>query len=247
MNKGIIAGVLLLGGAGGLIYGLSGNEKDGGESLDGGPVLEEVMELPAPKEADAVQVIYGNRNNKPMRLVGQQTRTPAVVDSEVGRVTETPTVDPEAMCPVLFEAPVKKDSNPPVPNMPAFGDFDGREMRPVQLPESNQGQNWVWFTYLRGQDCVNMAGHGQFLGSDLQSVLKLPAPMQRRILRAEVQCVAEQPNTCVVPIDDARVTDETFVFIPVSLAGRADLNFVSKRGGKIESRVQEPDGGWAAD
>lgn len=248
MNKGLIIGSLVVVlGAGGVIIGTSGT-KDGEleESLDGGQVQEVDETLPKLKEKDVVQAIYGNRNSKPMRIVGVEDRASAtVVDSEVGRVVEMASIPADAHCVAIFEAPIKNGSNPVVPNMPAFGDFGGKEMRPVQIPDSNQGVNWIWFTLLSGNDCATMAQHGQFLGSDIHSVLKLPAPMQRRILRAEVPCGGEDTGTCVVPIDDARVTEESLVFLPVSLAGRDDLNFVSKRGGHVETRVDEPDGGWA--
>lgn len=251
MNRALIIGSLVtVLGAGGVIVGTMG-DKGGLEELDGGAAEPldgeeaQAVELPNPHERDVVQAIYGARNNKPMRLVGVQAAQDAqVVDSEVGRVTEVASVPADARCVAIFEAPVKNGSNPPVPNMPAFGDFEGREMRPVQIPESNQGVNWVWYTMLVGPDCQAMADNGQFLGSDLQSVLKLPAPMQRRILRAEVQCEPEGPGTCMVPLDDPRVTAESLVFLPVQLAGRPDLNFVSKRGGQVESRMEEPEGGW---
>jgi hypothetical protein len=236
-----------------IFVGCAADELEPGKTEKGGTVLgetkgeldgEEPVEMPKIKEADAIQAIYGDRNSKPMRLVGASQHTDTVVDSQVGRVTEAVVVDEEAMCPVIFEAPLKKKDGLEWPNVPQLQDFEGREMRPVKIEGSNQGANWAWFTYLRGADCVVMHGLGSYWASDLQTMLAEPMPKQRRVLRAEVQCEAGQPGTCVVPIDDPRVLPESLVFLPVELAGRADLNFVYKKNGMVEERVKPPEGGW---
>ncbi len=137
------------------------------------------------------------------------------------------------LCPVIFEAPLKKKDGYEWPNVPQLQDFEGREMRPVKIEGSNQGANWVWFTFLRGADCIAMHGLGLYWASDLQTMLAEPMPRQRRVLRAEVQCGGEETGTCVVPVDDPRVLPESLVFLPIELAGRTDLNFVQKKNGMV--------------
>jgi hypothetical protein len=228
MKIGNIASlVIIVGAAGGLAIGLSGDKKE--DPID--PVNPGVAEMPKLTEADVLPhaIKVGNRH---VYVAGMEKKSERIVDVSVGRVLEHDPSDASAdiLCPVIIEAREKG-------NMPDVGIFDdawrsGGNHIPEKLELSESGGKWMWYVVFKGADCVRVASLNEYVGSSMEEFINLPMSQRRRILRKIVACGDENKFSCIVPIENG----DTSAFFPKELAGREDLKFMGLESGKIKKR-----------
>jgi hypothetical protein len=243
MSKGLAIGLgTVVLAAGGITAGLLSGDVEIGASE--GVILEAQYNI---QEHQARSRAFRATNGKHIRVIGVEPEEAAtVIDSELGRVVEVPTVPGDALCPVVFHA------NENVVDGLRWPVLQGVEwgMRPVQLPLSKLGKSYVWHAFVKGQDnCEAMAQHGSYLGSTMAELLALPPAFKRRCLVTDGTCDVEgQTVECTVPWGDPRAIADRPIRFPHGLAGRADINMVrTDSSGIPEDRIPEPDGGWGSE
>ena len=243
MAKGVIAGlgvvVLAAGGiTAALLSGEGGGATDGG--LDG--QAQEVESAPV-YEHSVLQRGFVASNGRAIRVVGVSTGQ-RIEDVEPGRLVIVDELPDDAICPAVFSAPMKEVDWKKWPNSPTMDQyFETSGFRPIPIPGSKLGNNYIWHGYVLGQTaCEEMTKYGNFYGSSMKEFLALPIPLQKRFLKTAGLCDGEP---CTVPVGDKDAIPGAKVYFPHSLAGRVDINFVKAVHGVPEDRYNTPDGGFA--
>jgi len=248
MSKGVIAGLgAVVLAAGGITAGLLSGDI---ESITDGGLDGQVQEIEATPifEHQVLQRGFVAGNGRAVRVVGVSTGR-RIEDVEPGRLVIVDELPDDAICPAVFSAPLKKVDGEVWPNTPTMDQyFEKSGFRPVPMPRSKQGNNYVWHGYVLGQEaCESISKYGNFYGSSMKEFLALPMPMQRRFLVTDGTCKNEEGKdyTCKVPVGDKDAIPGAPISFPHSLAGRVDINFVVAVDGGPVDRYQTPDGGFA--
>jgi len=199
------------------------------------------------EEHQACPRAFRAANGRRIRVVGVEGESTTVQDTELGRVVDIEAIPAAAICPVIIHADAM------AVDAKMWPDVNGIEwgMRPVPLGHSKRGNNYVWHSYVLGQDaCEAAVSHPNYIGSSIAELLTLEdEELKSRCLVTTGACnVDGQITECNVPFGDSRTIAGKKIRFPHRLAGRPDINLVhADSKGTPEDRVPEPDGGWGAE